>query len=107
MVWVRVSLGIAAISVPIIVPMLGAQSEYATHAGETCQASSSVQNCRVDITLHGKNKGVRIEFDLETGKGRLTDLMSGKVTPLETSERSGGAREMREGPTRLSPEPGQ
>jgi hypothetical protein len=100
MVWVRLSLGIAAISVPIIVLMLGAQSEYATHAGETCQASSSVQNCRVDITLHGKNKGVRIEFDLETGKGRLTDVTSGKVTPLEISERSAAAPEMHEAPSR-------
>ena len=92
MVWVRVSLCIAAISVPFVVPTLGAQSEHATRAGESCQASSVVQDCRVDITLHGKNKGVRIEFDLETGKGRLTDLTSGKVTPFEVSERSAASR---------------
>jgi hypothetical protein len=96
MVWVRLPLCIAAISVPFMVPMLGAQSEHATRAGETCQASSIVQDCRVDITLHGKNKGVRIEFDLETGKGRLTDLTSGQVTPLEVGERSTGGSEMRE-----------
>jgi hypothetical protein len=90
--WVRVSLGIAAISVPFTGAMLAAQGAEAPRAGETCQASSVVQNCRVDITLQGKHRGVRIEFDLETGKGRLTDLISGKVTPLEVSGRSAERR---------------
>ena len=100
MVWMRVSLCIATISVLFMVPTLGAQSERSTQAGETCQASSIVQDCRVDITLQGKNKGVRIEFDLATGKGSLTDLTSGKVTPFEVSERSAARGEMRERPSR-------
>lgn len=94
MVWVRVSLCIAAISVLYMVPTLGARSDHSTQAGESCQASSVVQNCRLDITLQGREKGVRIEFDLETGKGRLTDITSGKVMPIEISEGSARKREI-------------
>lgn len=97
MVWVRVGLSVATVSLLFLVPILRVNGEHASQRGGSCQASSSVQDCRVRIALQGKDKKVRIDFDLETGKGQVTDLTSGKVIPIDISEGTVGKRGIPQG----------